>query len=99
MEHRANDVENTNYTSVHMTSNCSRPMKWFETYVKHAAKFHRSSITASLHTEHVDTPEKMQQFADKLIFYQEHDVQVTINKVMVPQWFERDWENALFSTK
>ena len=60
------DVDNTNYTSVHMTSNCSRNMKWFETYVKHASKFHRASITASLHTEHVNTPEKMQEFADKL---------------------------------
>ena len=38
----------------------------------------------------------MQEFADKLIFCQEHDVQVTINMVMVPDWFERDWENALF---
>ena len=96
LEHLANDVDNTNYTSVHMTSNCSRPMKWFETYVDHSAKFHRASITASLHTEHLDTREKMQGFADKLIFCQEHDVQVTINMVMVPEWFEKDWENALF---
>ena len=96
LEHLANDAHNTNYTSVHMTTNMSRPMKWQETYVQHAAKFHRASITASLHTEHVNTPEKMQEFADKLIFCQEHDVQVTINQVMVPEWFERDWENALF---
>jgi organic radical activating enzyme len=96
MEHLANDVDNTNYTSVHMTTNMSRNMRWFETYVQHAAKFHRASITASLHTEHVNTPEKMQEFADKLIFCQEHDVQVTINQVMVPEWFERDWDNALF---
>lgn len=96
MEHLANDVSNTNYTSVHMTTNMSRNLKWFETYVEHAAKFHRASITASLHTEHVNTPDKMQNFADKLIFCQEHDVQVTINQVMVPAWFERDWDNALF---
>ena len=96
LEHLANDVDNTNYTSVHMTSNCSRPMKWFGTYVEHSAKFHRASITASLHIEHLNSKEKMQEFADKLIFCQEHDVQVTINMVMVPDWFERDWENALF---
>ena len=96
MGHLARDVDNTNYTSVHMTSNCSRNMTWFKTYVDHASKFHRASITASLHTEHVNTPEKMQEFADKLIFCQEHDVQITINQVMVPEWFERDWENALF---
>ena len=43
-----------------------------------------------------DTREKMQVFADKLVFCQEHDVQVTINQVMVPEWFDRDWDNALF---
>ena len=36
----------------------------------------------------------MQDFADKLILCQEHDVQITINMVMVPEWFERDWDNA-----
>ena len=91
------DVENTNYTSVHMTSNMSRPLKWFEEkYCPAVSKFHRASITASLHTEHVDTREKMQDFADKLILCQEHDVQITINMVMVPEWFERDFNNALF---
>jgi organic radical activating enzyme len=96
LKHLASDIDNTNYTSVHMTSNCSRNMKWFEEYVDYASVFHRASITASLHTEHVDTPEKMQDFADKLIFCQEHDVQVTINMVMVPEWFDRDYENSLF---
>ena len=96
LKHLADDVDNTNYTSIHMTSNCSRPMKWFETYVEYAKPFHRASITASLHTEHVNTKEKMQEFADKLNLCQEYDVQITINQVMVPEWFERDWENALF---
>jgi organic radical activating enzyme len=97
LEHLNNDVENTNYTSVHMTSNMSRNMKWFEEqYCSAVSKFHRASITASLHTEHVNTPEKMQEFADKLILCQEHDVQVTINMVMVPEWFDRDFDNALF---
>ena len=96
LKYLADDVANTNYTSIHMTSNCSRNMKWFEQYIEYAKPFHRASITASLHTEHVNTPEKMQDFADKLIFCQENDIQITINMVMVPEWFERDWENALF---
>ena len=75
LNHLANDVRNTNYTSVHMTSNCSRNMRWFEDYVEKVKPFHRASITASLHTEHVNSKEKMQDFADKLIFCQEHDVQ------------------------
>lgn len=96
LKYLADDVANTNYTSIHMTSNCSRPAKWFEQYVEYAKPFHRASITASLHTEHVDTVEKMQEFADKLILCQQHDVQVTINMVMVPEWFDRDYDNALF---
>lgn len=96
LKHLADDVENTNYTSIHMTSNCSRSIKWFETYVEYAKSFHRASITASLHTEHVNSLEKMQEFADKLIMCQLHDVQITINMVMVPEWFDRDYENALF---
>jgi organic radical activating enzyme len=99
LKHLADDVENTNYTSVHMTTNMSRNMKWHEEYVEAVKPFHRASITASLHTEHVNSIEKMQDFADKLIFCQEHDVQVTINMVMVPDWFQRDWENALFFHK
>jgi organic radical activating enzyme len=96
LKYLADDAANTNYTSIHMTTNMSRPMKWHETYVEYAKAFHRASITASLHTEHVNTREKMQEFADKLIFCQEHDIQVTINQVMVPEWFDRDWDNALF---
>lgn len=96
LKHLADDVPNTNYTSIHMTSNCSRKRDWFEKYVEYAKPFHRASITASLHTEHVNTPEKMQEFADKLHLCQEYDVQVTINMVMRPEHFEEDWTNALF---
>jgi organic radical activating enzyme len=96
MKHLSDDAHNTNYTSVHMTSNCSRPMKWFQTYVEYAKPFHRASITASLHTEHLTTTEKLQDFADKLIYCQEHDIQVTINMVMRPEHFDEDWVNALF---
>ncbi len=96
LQHLADDIDNTNYTSIHMTSNCSRKLKWFQEYTEIAKAFHRASITASLHTEHVNTPEKMQDFADKLIHCQENDVQVTINMVMVPEIFEKSYDNALF---
>ena len=96
LQHLADDTPNTNYTSVHMTSNCSRNMKWFEQYVKAVAPFHRASITASYHREHVNTQEKREQFADKLCFVQEHDVQVTINQVMVPEWFDELYDESLY---
>ena len=68
-------------------------MKWFEEYVERVKPFHRASITASLHTEHLNTKEKLQDFADKLILCQEYDVQITINMVMVPDkfWEMYDW--------
>jgi organic radical activating enzyme len=96
LKYLADDVDNTNYTSVHMTSNCSRNMSWFKEYSAVARLFNRASITASLHTEHVNTPKKMQEFADKLLFCQSQNIQVTINIVMVPNFFDRDWNNALF---
>jgi organic radical activating enzyme len=96
LKYLADDVVNTNYSSIHMTSNCSRPIKWFEQYVEYVEPFHRASITASLHTEHVNTKNKMQQFADKLLLCQKNNIHTTINIVMVPTNFERDWENALF---
>jgi organic radical activating enzyme len=96
LKHLASDVNNTNYTSVHMTSNCSRNMKWFKEYVEVVSKFHRASITASYHREHVNTQEKRKEFADKLCFAQEHDVQVTINQVMVPEWFDDLYNESLY---
>jgi organic radical activating enzyme len=96
LKHLADDVSNTNYTSIHMTSNCSRPMKWFETYVEYSKPFHRANITCSLHTEHVITEEKMQELANKLILCQENDIQVTVNIVMVPERFNEYYQNAMF---
>jgi len=96
LEHLSGDSANCGYTSIHMTSNCSRPIHWFKNYIEIAKKISRTSITASFHAEHVNTKTKMQDFADKLILCQENNVHVTINMVMVPEQFERDWDNALF---
>ena len=97
LEHLNADVANTNYTSVHMTSNMSRPIKWFETkYVPAVKDFHRASITASCHREHVNTKEKVAEFADKLVLCQEYDTQITINMVMVPEQFYEIYDLALY---
>ena len=97
LNHLNNDAENTNYTSVHMTSNMSRPLKWFEEqYVPAVKKFHRASITASCHREHVDTDKKVEDFADKLVLCQEYDTQITINMVMVPEQFNEIYDLSLY---
>ncbi len=94
LQHLADDVPNTNYTSIHMTSNCSPGIRWFEKYVKAAAPFHRASITCSYHREYNSEYERRVKLADKLELCQEWDVQVTINCVMVPQWFWQIWEEV-----
>jgi MoaA/NifB/PqqE/SkfB family radical SAM enzyme len=97
LNHLNNDAANTNYTSVHMTSNMSRPIKWFEEkYVPAVKNFHRASITASCHREHVDTDKKVKEFADKLVLCQEYDTQITINMVMVPEQFNEIYDLALY---
>ena len=92
LEHLANDVDNTNFTSIHMTTNMARKLDWHKKYADVAARFHRASITASYHSEFADKDE----FVEKLHLCMEHDVQVTINMVLVPEWFDRDWQNALY---
>ena len=49
-----------------------------------------------MHTEHVATAEDLDTFATKLEYCQTYDIQVTVNMVMVPEWFDRDWKNALY---
>ena len=96
MQYLADDIPDCNYHSVHMTSNCSRKMKWFEEYTKIVSQFHRASITASFHKEHLNTKEKISDFANKLEYCQTQDIQVTINQVMVPERFEELWDDALY---
>ena len=86
------DAENTNYQSVHMTTNLSQNLTWFKKYVKATPKLHRVSVTASYHIEFA----VREKFAEKLVFLQENDVQVTINMVMVPEKFSESWERALY---
>ena len=96
LEHLADDVPNCNFHSIHMTTNMSRKGKWWEQYGDIQEKFHRASITASCHREHVDTDAKVAEFADKLVYCQERGVQVTINQVMLPETFDQCWEDALY---
>ncbi len=86
------DVDNSNFQSVHMTTNLSAGMGWFKKYVESTKDLNRVSITASYHKEFA-IPE---QFRDKLIFLQTNDIQVTINMVMVPERFDILWEDALY---
>jgi organic radical activating enzyme len=89
----ADDVPNTNYTSIHMTTNLSKPKRWFVNYLDYAKRFSRASITASYHEEyHKD----LHKFSNKLLFLQRNGVKVTINMVMVPHRFSDLYEIARY---
>jgi organic radical activating enzyme len=98
LEHYSADTANCNYQSVHMTSNISQGLRWFEKYVAATRDLHRVSVTASWHREQGikqgDLKSHTEKFADKLVYLQENDVQVTVNTVMVPEWFDMLYEEA-----
>jgi MoaA/NifB/PqqE/SkfB family radical SAM enzyme len=90
--HYADDTPNTNYQSVHMTTNLSQSKAWFEKYALATSKLHRVSITASFHKQFA----KPEIFREKLQLLQAHDIQVTINMVLSPDRFDLSWDDALF---
>lgn len=98
LEHYNQDTVNCNYQSVHMTSNISQSLQWFEKYVAVTQDLHRVSVTASWHREQGVKQGNLkvhtEKFADKLVYLQENDVQVTVNTVMVPDWFDMLYEEA-----
>lgn len=96
LKYLADDTPNTNRTSVHMTSNCSQNMKWFEQYVSVASRLSNAMVTASFHGEHLDTQDKIANFADKLLFIQSNKIYLTINMVMVPENFYNLYEKAQY---
>jgi len=67
-------------------------MRWFERYAAATKDLHRVSVTASWHREQGikqgNLRDHTERFADKLVLLQENDIQVTVNTVMVPEWFD-----------
>jgi len=75
----------TPYQSIHMTTNLSPSIKWWNNWADATSMLARRSITASYHAEFA----KEQEFGDKIINLIDKNVYVTINQVMVPEFF---WE-------
>jgi MoaA/NifB/PqqE/SkfB family radical SAM enzyme len=92
IEHYCKDVENTNYQSLHMTTNLSVSLDMYKKYAQISKDLHRVSITASWHPEFA----KREPFLEKLLYCMENDIQITVNMVMVPERFDELWEDACF---
>ncbi len=90
LQHYADDTVNTNFQSLHMTSNLSPGKFWFKKYLEVTKPIDKVSITASYHHEFADR----EQFREKLLLLQEEGIYITINIVMVPEFFQKLWINA-----
>jgi organic radical activating enzyme len=76
--------------SIHMTTNLSPGIQWWERWLKATASSRRRSITASFHHEFANE----QEFGDKILFLNENNVFVTVNQVMVPEQFQQLYDRC-----
>jgi len=93
LAHLEKDINYTDYTSIHMTTNLSKGVSWFDKYLEIANQFHRASITASYHPEYV---KDLSKFAFKLVYLQASNIKTTINMVMVPERFDELYDIARY---
>lgn len=70
--------------SIHMTTNLSPGIKWWDRYLQMTKASRRRSITASYHHEFADEDE----FVYKCKYLQDNGILVTVNQVMVPEHFD-----------
>jgi organic radical activating enzyme len=77
------DETESRYQSIHMTTNLSPGLKWWNTWCTNTALLQRRSVTASYHAEFA----KEQEFEDKCLQLMYERVFVTVNQVMVPEKF------------
>jgi len=82
------DDSQPEYQSIHMTTNLSPDLKWWDRFVKKTDMLQRRSITASFHHEFANEHE----FADKCLALIEKGVYLTINQVMIPEKFDELYE-------
>ena len=76
--------------SLHMTTNLSPGIKWWDRYLMMTRAARRRSITASFHHEFADEKE----FGDKILYLTENNVFVTVNQVMVPEKFDELYDRC-----
>jgi organic radical activating enzyme len=78
------------YQSVHMTTNLSPSISWWNRFHDLTCMLQRRSITASYHNEFA----KEIEFGDKCVSLIDNNIFVTINQVMVPSLFYELYERC-----
>lgn len=90
-KHAIELMSKVHYDSIHMTTNLSPGIQWWERWLKATQLSTRHSITASYHAEFANE----QEFIDKCKFLYENNVFVTVNQVMVPEHFYESYDRCM----
>jgi organic radical activating enzyme len=83
-KHSLELMSKVHYDSIHMTTNLSPSINWWDRWLDATQLSRRRSITASFHHEFANE----QEFGDKILHLMENNVFVTVNQVMVPGHFD-----------
>lgn len=78
------------YQSLHMTTNLSPGIEWWNKWLTVTTYIQRKSITASYHAEFSDE----QSFGDRILMLMDSGVFVTVNQVMIPKLFWTTYERC-----
>jgi hypothetical protein len=89
LEHYSSDNK-CKYQSLHMTTNLSPGIKWWDKWISSTDNLQRRSITASFHYEFANEND----FIKKCVYLIENKIFVTINQVMVPEQFDQLYERC-----
>jgi len=90
------DEPDSEYQSIHMTTNLSPGDKWWKEWLRSTSNLQRRSITASFHAEFANE----QEFGEKCLQLIQQGVLLTINQVMVSELFDEYYDRcARFAEK
>lgn len=89
-KHSLELMSKVHYDSIHMTTNLSPGVQYWERWLKSTELSRRRSITASFHHEFANEKE----FGDKILYLMENNVFVTVNQVMVPKQFNQLYDRC-----
>jgi len=78
------------YDSIHMTTNLSPGIQWWDKWLSATSLSRRRSLTASFHHEFANEEE----FGNKIVYLTNNGIFVTINQVMVPEKFYELYERC-----
>lgn len=92
IQHYSEDTENCNYQGLHITTNLSQKIRWFERFKNIVSPLDETTISASFHKEFANREE----FADKAQFLLESGIFCSINIVMTPEAFYNLLEDAKY---